>query len=157
MSETSLHPLNATRPLEHAKSLEVFAKDVQTAITRFFPSNQKPYSRVAVAVVLWEEDDSQCRQESLNLKRTFEDVYNYTCQEFYIPTEEVDENGNRKRMSDRASARALRRFLGTFCDNFDEEGGLLIFYYHGHGSRLGEDEIFHLSYDHLSSMSYVKC
>ena len=133
MVSPSYPALNTTHDISrtpsHLPDLKTFGEIVTNAVKGAFPNNtQTRYKDVRVLLLSWQDSNVAGHVnflgELLDLKKVFEDLYHYKCEEWRIPSKKPH--------------RELDDKLGQFIKEFDAQETLLIVYYGGHGG-MNED------------------
>jgi hypothetical protein len=109
MAEVRLHNVDGLK--------EEFQRNLAGAI----PSRCYPYSKVAVLLLYWAEDDFQpsCKDEASSIRELFRTRFSYDTVTFEIPLKN--------------SYNALEKAVVDFKWPNDSESSLMIIYYSGHG------------------------
>ena len=102
----------------HIANLHTLAERMQAATQEAWSRRFEPYNAVHVLLLYWEDDDLGVVDEVKGLESTFRDVYNYNTEIW--------------RIGDTKPDRSLKIKLGKFCEDYDNQGNLLILYYAGH-------------------------
>ena len=103
------------------EKLEDFAKDLDQALEKSFPSKGGPhlYSAVHVLLLRWVDDDLQVQTEISKLQSVLANQFLFQVEQWQIPST--------------SPTRALQTKLYDFQEAYQDENELLIVYYGGHG------------------------
>ena len=103
---------------DYVTSLDVFAKDLDHALSCSFPLKAFPYSSVHVLLMRWDCDDLGVQSEIAKLRAVLEGQFNFDVEECHIPSLNA--------------TRTLQSKLYEFQDAHQSVTELLIVYYGGH-------------------------
>ena len=117
--ESVTHPV----PLQKAQQpLSAFQTDLKNALKAFLPTNERPYTKVIVAMITW-RNVPEYDEEVEALKDVFESIYHYSAVRLSIPCGSNVANSQ-------ASATLLHD-LSKIPLQYDKDD-LIIVYYAGH-------------------------
>ncbi|TVY18793.1 hypothetical protein LARI1_G005192 [Lachnellula arida] len=116
---TSTH--DKSRAKYQMKELETFAKRLEEAATRAFPSRGRSrYQQVIAVLIQWEEDDLNVQPGINRLRTLFDTCYGFYTETWVIPSA--------------SSQLTLMEMAMKFVVDFGSPENLLIVYYSGHAS-----------------------
>ena len=117
MSRT--HPI----PNKSQQTLEGFRQDLKLALKAFLPTNERPYSKVIVMLVSW-DNAPEYLEELGALEAVFQNIYHYATKRCPLPA---------MALNNRAQA-TLAHHITEVTREYDH-GTLIIFYYAGHATH----------------------